>query len=80
MKVLNDQPSQPRDSQSLQSYSNGLKEIKVLCDEQPPRTLALECLICELPGQCKQRHNAAREKETTVEGYIHQLGFAALGR
>ena len=43
------QPRAPKDCHISMSYLNGLKEIKVLCDEQPPRTLARECLIKELP-------------------------------
>ena len=49
MKVLKDQPLHPIDSHSLQSYSNGRNEIKVLCEEHPPSTFARECLICEFP-------------------------------
>ena len=52
MKVSNDQPLQPRDSQILQSYSNGLKEMRVLWEEQPPSTFALECLMFEFPFGC----------------------------
>lgn len=43
------QPRAPNDCHISISYLNGLKEIKVLCDEQPPRTFARECLIKELP-------------------------------
>lgn len=49
MKSLNSQPFAPRDSQIFRSYSKGRKEMSVLCEEQPPRTLARECRMCELP-------------------------------
>jgi hypothetical protein len=52
VKVLKLQPLHPCASHLLQSYSNGLKEIKVLCEEHPPRTFARECLMCELPMGC----------------------------
>lgn len=47
--VLKSQPLHPKLSHIFKSYSKGLKEIRVLWEEQPPRTLALECRICELP-------------------------------
>lgn len=31
------------------SWAKGRKDIRVLWEEQPPRTLARECLMCELP-------------------------------
>jgi hypothetical protein len=42
VNISKDQPLQPSCSHSLQSYSNGRNDIKVLCDEQPPNTLARE--------------------------------------
>jgi hypothetical protein len=50
--VLKFHPLQPMLSHTWQSYSNGLKDIRVLWDEQPPRTFARECLICEFPEPC----------------------------
>ncbi len=49
VKSSKDQFLQPRDSQTLQSYSKGRNEIKVLWEEHPPRTLARECRMCEFP-------------------------------
>ena len=44
-----DQPVQPRDSQMAVSWAKGRKEMRVLWEEQPPRTLARECRMCEFP-------------------------------
>ncbi|GJC98195.1 hypothetical protein ColKHC_07021 [Colletotrichum higginsianum] len=45
MKSWKVQPLAPMDCQIFRSYSKGLKEMRVLCDEQPPRTLAREWRI-----------------------------------
>lgn len=42
LKVSKDQPVQPRDSQMAVSWAKGRKEMRVLWEEQPPRTLARE--------------------------------------
>ncbi len=46
------QPVAPASSHSSQSDGSGLKEIRVLCDEQPPSTLARLCRMWELPRGC----------------------------
>jgi hypothetical protein len=46
---VDSQPVAPAASQSAKSSAGGRKLIIVLCDEQPPRTLARECRMCELP-------------------------------
>lgn len=46
------QPAAPRSDHSSQSPGSGLKEISVLCDEQPPSTRARLCRMCELPRGC----------------------------
>lgn len=51
MNVLKVHPLQPNDCHIWVSYSKGLKEMRVLCDEQPPSTLARECRMCELPSR-----------------------------
>lgn len=78
MKVLNDQPWQPRDSQSLQSYSKGLNEIRVLWDEQPPSTFALECRMCEFPGQGKQRQERSDITTTRYQVLCQQSRCSGL--
>lgn len=79
MKFLNDQPSQPRDSHNWQSYSKGLKEIRVLCEEQPPSTFALECRMCELPVRVsRDRTEATESREKTTGNYIKANRFLVL--
>ena len=46
------QPVAPASTQSCQSPGNGLNQIIVLCDEQPPSTLARECTMCAFPRGC----------------------------
>jgi len=64
--VLKSQPLHPKLSHIFKSYSKGLNEIKVLCEEQPPRTLALECRICELPEALLVRCNLLGARELTI--------------
>ncbi|CAM5684836.1 hypothetical protein STENM327S_08790 [Streptomyces tendae] len=46
------QPLAPAASHSSQSDGSGLKAMRVLCEEQPPRTRARLCRMCELPRGC----------------------------
>lgn len=46
------QPLAPAASHSSQSEGRGLKEMRVLCEEQPPRTRARLCRMWELPRGC----------------------------
>jgi hypothetical protein len=46
------QPVAPLASHSSQSDGSGLKEMSVLCDEQPPSTFARLCRMLLLPRGC----------------------------
>jgi hypothetical protein len=47
-----DHPAAPAATQSAKSPGGGSRLIIVLCDEQPPSTLAREWTMCELPRGC----------------------------